>query len=111
VSGEVVENKNQDVCSIMSGHTNSQVSSEVLTQSSYYQCFRYLTMRSFCYPETMHTEESTAPHCKTNSTCSRCKLKGHYSTNTRECLLHPEFKGEEQIPEEFVIEFVESDLL
>ncbi len=102
LSGEVVENKNQIVCSAMQG-TNHSYSTEKLPQSAHYQVMRYMLVQAFCYPHTMYDEPSQAKNSLLHSRCGRCGDAGHYKSNRTKCKDHPDPKGPDDIPEEYLL--------
>ena len=101
LSGEVVENKNQDICKFACSHTNNKVDAKSIENSLYYQMMRYMLVQLYCYPDTLYEEPSTAPNCLANSKCHRCGvIVDHTKANKRKCLQHPDYKGPEVLSED-----------
>jgi hypothetical protein len=107
--GEVVENKNQQMCKQASNNTNHHHSTTSLPDSLYYQVHRYLMVQTYHFPHTMYREPSNACNSKAKCTCSRCKKKGHYRSNRRECLEHPRFKGRQVVQGSWILMDTDSD--
>ena len=95
MSNEVVENKNQEICKFASAHTNNHANATSEEDSLYYQIMRHMLVQTYCYPATMWEPPSQAPNSLLHCKCGRCKVKGHYKSNKRVCLLHPDYKGPE----------------
>ena len=97
MSNEVVECKNQEVCKFAAAHTNSHSDTKNKYDSLYYQMMRHMLVQAYCFPETMWDTPSEAPNSRKHCKCGRCKEKGHYKSNKRECLEHPDYKGPEVV--------------
>jgi hypothetical protein len=97
VSGEVVENKNQQICHHASHHTNHGASTEKLTMSQYFQVLRYLLVQAYCFPDSMYEAPSEAKNSLMHCHCSRCGEKGHYRSSKKRCREHEEYCGAESI--------------
>ena len=93
-SGEVVENKNQDVCKFASHNTNNRNDAGSIYNSLYYQLMRHMLVKLYCYPNTLLPEPSTFRNRLECCKCGRCGIVGdHTGANKKKCLQHPDYKG------------------
>ena len=96
LSGEVVENKNQDICKFASQHTNNGTSDTSVYNSLYFQMIRYMLIQTYCFPDTMFELKSDAPNTLPKLKCHRCGVVGaHTKGNKKKCVAHPDYHGPE----------------